>query len=392
VAVERRNWDDRRELVEAARALLPTLEARSAAANEAGCLPEETFADLKELGVLRLLQPKRFGGLEGPFATFADIAETLSEGCSSTGWVYGVLAEHSWIIACYPERTQQEVWGEDPTAVASSSLAPRSTAKRVPGGWRLSGRYPFSSGCLHAQWAIVGAFCEETDGSKPQRYLLIPMSDITILDDWQVLGLRATGSRTLLLDDVFVPAHRGLLLSDLANGTVPGIDVHPDYPLVRAPRFLLCIHSQVPTAVAVARKAVDFVARSLSERMVRATKRIAESEVVQMSLAQAAAEIDAATLVLHTRRRRASDMVMAGQPVPHEDVITGRRDVVFVHQLVTRAMERLAEIAGTQWVYDDSPLQPMLRDVMATGTHAAVNWQVGMVPYGRMRLGLPPDG
>src|SRR6185437_21264 len=132
--------------------------------------------------------------------------------------------------------------------------------------------------------------------------------------------------------------------------------------------------------------------QSLSGRTVRATKRIADSEVVQMKLAQAAAEVDAAALVLHTRRQRASDAVMAGQAIPHVDIVAGRRDVVFVHQLVTRAMERLAEIAGTQWVYDDNPLQPMLRDVMATATHAAVNWQIGMVPYGRMRLGLPPDG
>jgi alkylation response protein AidB-like acyl-CoA dehydrogenase len=386
------NWDDMHELVEEACALLPALAERAPAANAAGALPPETIADLKRLGVLRLLQPKRFGGLAGPFATFSEIAETLSLGCASTGWVYGVLAEHSWIVACFPERAQQEVWGEDPLAVASSSLAPRAVARRVPDGWRLSGRYPFSSGCLHAQWAIVGAFCEEADGSKPQRYLLVPIGEIEILDDWQVLGLRATGSRTLMLHDVFVPEYRSVLLSDLARGTVPGVAVHPDYPLVRAPRFYLCIYSQVPTAVAVAKNAVDFVARSLPERITRGVRKVAESEVVQMKLAQAAAEIDAASLILHTRRRAASDAVMAGRAIPQADIVAGRRDVVFVHQLVSQAMERLCDIAGTQWVYDDNPLQPMMRDVQTTAMHGAVNWQVGMVPYGRMRLGLEPDG
>ncbi len=387
-----RNFDERRDLVEAARALVPALEARAPAANAAGELPAETIADLHRLGILRLLQPRRFGGIEGSFATFAEIAEVLSEGCASTGWVYGVLAEHSWIVACFPEPAQREVWDENPLAVASSSLAPRNLARRVPGGWRLSGRHPFSSGCRHAQWAIIGAWCEEPDGSKPPRYLLVPMRDIEVLDDWEVLGLRATGSRTLLLDDVFVPEHRSVLLSDLARGTVPGVAVHPGYPLVRAPRFYLCIYSQVPTAVAVARKAVDFVARSLTDRIARGVRKVAESEVVQMQLAEAAAEVDAAGLILRTRREAASAAVMAGRTIPQADIVAGRRDVVFVHRLVSRAMERLGEIAGTQWVYDDNPLQPMLRDVMTTAMHGAVNWQVGMVPYGRMRLGLPPDG
>ncbi len=165
---------------------------------------------------MRVLQPRRFGGHQQSFVTFSRVIEILAEGCAASAWVYAVLAEHQWIIACMSERAQVDIWGDDPLAVAASSLAPRETARTTPGGWRLSGRFPFSSGCLNAQWAIIGARCEDAAGNLATRYMLIPMSEIEIVDDWEVLGLRGTGSRTLVLDDVFIPTHRSILLRDLS--------------------------------------------------------------------------------------------------------------------------------------------------------------------------------
>jgi len=126
-----------------------------------------------------------------------------------------VLAEYQWIIASYPEAAQIDVWGDDPEAVAASSLAPREAARRVKGGWRLSGRYPFSSGCDYAQWAIIGAFLGEKGDPRHIAYLLVPLAEVEIVDDWQVLGLLGTGSKSLVLHDVFVPEHRSVMVSDL---------------------------------------------------------------------------------------------------------------------------------------------------------------------------------
>jgi 3-hydroxy-9,10-secoandrosta-1,3,5(10)-triene-9,17-dione monooxygenase len=153
--------DEERALLERARALIPGLAQRAPAAAAARMLPAETIAEYRDAGILRILQPKRFGGMQGRFSLFSRIVEQLTYGCASSAWVYAVLAEHQWIIAQYPEQAQIDVWGEDPLAVASSSLAPREAARPVPGGWRLSGHYPFSSGCDYAQWAIIGAFLSE---------------------------------------------------------------------------------------------------------------------------------------------------------------------------------------------------------------------------------------
>jgi alkylation response protein AidB-like acyl-CoA dehydrogenase len=177
-------------LLDQARALVPRLTERAAAASAARNIPPETIAEYHEAGILRILLPRRFGGLQGRFSLFSRIVEELTFGCASSAWVYAVLAEHQWIIARYPEQAQIDVWGDNPLAVASSSLAPRAAAKKVPGGWRLSGRYTFSSGCDHAQWAILGAFLGEAGDPRMIAYLLVPLTDLEIVDDWHCAGPR----------------------------------------------------------------------------------------------------------------------------------------------------------------------------------------------------------
>src|SRR5215831_7605861 len=177
-----------RRLLGRARTLIPRLAERAPAAAAARQLQPETIAEYRDAGILRILQPKRFGGMQGRFSLFSRIVEELTYGCASAAWVYAVLVEHQWIIAQYPERAQIDVWGEDPLAVAASSLAPREAARRVPGGWRLSGRYPFSSGCDYAQWAIIGAFLGEKGDPRSIAYLLVRLTaEVEIVDDWQVL-------------------------------------------------------------------------------------------------------------------------------------------------------------------------------------------------------------
>ena len=253
--------DVERALLDRARALIPRIAERAAAATAARQLPAETIAEYHETGILRILQPKRFGGLQGRFSLFSRIVEELTYGCASSAWVYAVLAEHQWILAQYPEQAQIDVWGENPLAVASSSLAPREAARRVPGGWRLSGHYPFSSGCDYAQWAIIGTFLGEKGDPRSIAYLLVPLAEAEIVDDWQVLGLLGTGSKSLVLRDVFVPEHRSVMVSDLFAGTPPGAMVHPDYPVLRAPRGFLVSHSLPPVAIALGRRALDIALR-----------------------------------------------------------------------------------------------------------------------------------
>ena len=382
--------EQERALLDRARALVPLLAERAPAAAAARRLPDETIADYRATGILRILQPRRFGGMQGRFSLFSRIVEELTYGCASSAWVYAVLGEHQWIIASYPEEAQRDVWGDDPEAVASSSLAPRAAAKRVAGGWRLSGCYPFSSGCDFAQWAIIGAFLGEAGDPRHVAYLLVPLADIEIVDDWQVLGLLGTGSKTLLLDDVFVPEHRSVWLRDLYAGTPPGRRVHPDYPLLRAPRGFLVPYSLPPVAVALGRIALDLVCRALPGRLSRGVTDVAGSEVVQMAIGEASAAIDIATMLLHSGRRGTTEAVHSSREISEAEVLRARRDMTFAQHQVGWALDRLCEVTGARWVYDTDPLQAIRRDVMTILTHHAASRQAAMVPYGRLLLDQIP--
>ena len=369
--------------------MVPALAAREAAASAGRSVSDETIADYHRAGILRVLQPRRFGGHQASFELFSRIIETLAEGCAASAWVYAVLAEHQWIIACMPDQAQIDVWSDNPQAVASSSLAPRETAHRATGGWRLSGRFPFSSGCRNAQWAIVGARAEDAAGNKPTRYMLVPIQHIEIVDDWHVLGLRGTGSCSLVLNDVFIPEHRTVLLQDLLDGTTPGSTILPDYSLLRAPRVYLAPFSLPVVMFTLASRALRAVPSALRTRISRGMREVAASEVVQMRFGEAAAAIETAVLIMHTRRAQSVAALETGIAITHEAIARNRRDVTFAAEQLKRGMEALLEVSGARSVYDTDPLQALVRDVLTIGTHMVVSHQGAMVPYGRLMLGLP---
>jgi alkylation response protein AidB-like acyl-CoA dehydrogenase len=378
--------EEERAVLDRARALIPRIAERAPAAAAARQLPEQTIAEYRDAGILRILQPKRFGGQQGRFSLFSRIVEELTYGCASSAWVYAVLAEHQWIIAQYPEQAQVDVWGDDPEAVASSSLAPRAAAKRVQGGWRLSGRFPFSSGCDYAQWAIIGAFLGEAGDPRSIAYLLVPLAEVEILDDWQTLGLLGTGSKSLVLHDVFVPEHRSVMVSDLFAGTPPGALVHPDYPVLRAPRGFLVSYSLPPVCIALGCRALDIACTALASRVSRGVTKVAQSEVVQMVIGEAAAAIDAATLLLHTGRETSTAAVSSGRQITAGEALRARRDMVYAQHQMGWALERLCELDGARWVYDNDRLGAIRRDVMTILTHHAASRSAAMAPYGHMLL------
>jgi 3-hydroxy-9,10-secoandrosta-1,3,5(10)-triene-9,17-dione monooxygenase len=378
---------DEADLLEQARALIPALAERAAATNAARDVPPETIADFHRTGILRIIQPRRFGGLQLRFSLFSRIVELITEGCASSGWVYAVLGEHQWLLASFPLQAQIDVWGDEPQALASSSLAPRAVAERVASGWRLSGRYSFSSGSTHARWAIIGAFLGRQGDPGKIGYLLVPFTDIEIVDDWHVLGLAGTGSRSLVLRDAFVPEHRCVLLSELLAGTPPGAAVHADYPLVRTPRGLMVNYSLPPVAIALGNRALAIALASLRSRVSRGVTPMAASEFVQMTVAEAAAAIDAATLTMHNGRATAEALIAKDDTIPQDYVLRTRRDMTHAQHRVQQAVEKLVEVCGARSVYDADALAQIRRDILTVLTHNIASRQAAMGAWGKWALG-----
>jgi alkylation response protein AidB-like acyl-CoA dehydrogenase len=307
------------DLLLRAQALVPQLASRARAATQARNVPDATIADYRRAGILRVLQPRRFGGYQESVGVFLRTVEALTEGCASSAWVYAVLGELQWVIALLPERGQEDIWKDEPEAVAAGSLVPRASGMRSQNGWRVSGRYSFASGCMHAQWVIIAARCEDAAGNELPRYLVIPTSEIEIIDDWHSLGMRATGSRSLMLHDVFVPEHRSILLRDVLDGTPPGRLVHPDYQLLRAPRYYLVPFVLPAVAFALARKALSLLPPSLHARG------MPPSDILHLQLGEAAAQIETANLIFAARRAESVARLDAGEPIDEADVLRTRR-------------------------------------------------------------------
>ncbi|HEX5454051.1 MAG TPA: hypothetical protein VFX06_09675, partial [Stellaceae bacterium] len=237
-----------------------------------------------------------------------------------------------------------------------------------------------------AQWAILGCFLGQMGDPSCIAYALVPLAEAEIIDDWEVLGLRGTGSKSLLLRDVFIPGHRVVMVADLHSGQTPGARVHPQYPIVRAPRGFLVSYSLPTVAIALGRRAVDAACRALAGRVSRGVTRLDQSEVVQMAVGEAAAAIDAATLLLHTGRDASTAALDAGMPVGEAEALRARRDMVYAQHQVAAAVVRLCEACGARWLYDNDPLQEIRRDLEAILTHHAASRQAAMAPYGRLLL------
>ena len=368
------------EFLAQARALVPVLAAREAEATQARNVPGETIGDFHRAGLVRLLQPRRFGGHQASLGVFLQAVEILAAGCASSAWVYGVLGELEWVIACLPERGQIDIWGDDPEALAAGSIVPRAVGLPASGGWRVTGRYAFASGVRHARWVIVGVRCQDGAGREEPRYLFVPLNEVEIIDDWHALGMRATGSVSLMLRDVFVPEHRSVSIADIVAGTPPGRLVHSDYAVLRAPRYYVVPFVLPAVGFALGRRALNLATEALRARA------LSPSDAFHMQLGRAAALIESALLIFTTRRTETVARLESEAPIAEADMLRNRRDVALAFQMIRQGVEQLVALNGARTVYDTEKLQSVLRDVMSIGTHIVVGEEAAMVPYGRFLM------
>jgi alkylation response protein AidB-like acyl-CoA dehydrogenase len=222
-------------------ALKPVLRERQRETERNRRVSDATVTDIKSAGLYKVQQPARYGGYEFDIGTFVRCATEIGAGCGSTGWVYSTAAQHQWQIGMYNVAAQDEVWGDDPMAIAASSYSPGGTAVEVDGGYRITGKWLYCSGVLNADWMILGARIARDADSDPytQGYILVPKTNYAVEDNWDVMGLIGTGSNDVIVEDLFIPAHRMLTLEQALSGKPPGSAVNGN-DLWKVPFF--CSH------------------------------------------------------------------------------------------------------------------------------------------------------
>ncbi len=382
------------EACRAAAALVPRLAERAAQSEELRRCHPDTIKDLHEAGLMRLMQPARFGGSELGLEVAMNVVLELCKGCASTAWVASNLISHSWNIGQFELQAQEDVWGEDPNALAATGLAfPCGKAKPVEGGYRISGKWPFASGVDASSWMLVGAMTEQAAGAPERRFFLVPQTDFKSHDNWRAYGLTATGSHDVQIQDAFVPAHRSMSAEVFAAGqNVPGAKVYENR-LFQMPTFAAFGYVLSIVPLGTAKAAVEQFTASMRQRAGTYTGvRVAELGPVQARIAEAAACVEFAEVVLRRDWRELVDMNEENQFPGMETKLRWKRNVAFATQLAVRAIDTLMPAAGAGGLLQALPLQRQFRDIHAASAHIALTWDVHAAAYGQSALGLQPQG
>ena len=342
---------------------------------------------------MRVLQPRRAGGSELPWVSLIDIGSGLAAACGSTAWNWVNYAVHHWMLAFWPVAVQDEIWNADPDMlIASSVVFPAGKATRVPGGYRLSGHWPFSSGVDQSLWNMLGGIVRDGDAPVEYRLFLLPRKDYSIIDNWHVMGLRGTGSNDVEAKDAFVPDERTLSIDATRGGAKhPGAEVNPG-AIFRIPVFATFPYMLTGVALGVAQGAYDDFMAGMRDRVARYSgNSLADMAAIQIRIAEAAACIDTARTVMRTHCQEAQDYAERNEVPDLAIKVRWRRDGAFSAGLCERAVDVLFKCGGGGALFDGHPLQRAFRDVHAATAHISMIWEPQATTFGRVALGLASD-
>ena len=377
------------ELIARAKALTPKLAERALAADREGRVSDETVADIDRAGLFRILQPKRWGGYEMDPRVFYRVQMALAEGCMSTAWIYGVMGVHNWELPLYAEQAQQDVWGKDSSVRISSTYMPVGKAEKVEGGYRFSGHWGFSSGVEHCDWIFLGALLPKADGSGMEHNtFLLPKSDYQVVKNWDVLGLRASGSHDIVVENAFVPAYRVNATNDHSDAACPGRALNDGW-LYHIP-FIQVFQRAVSTAC------IGALDGAIAEFRQRAAAHIgkhggktAEDVNAQLAVSEAMMASDALKLVLMRNFERVVECAKTGDSMTVEERLMQRAQSSQVPKICARHVDELLRATAASGAYKSNPIERFFRDIHQSRGHIANNTDTYARAHGAVMLGLP---
>jgi 3-hydroxy-9,10-secoandrosta-1,3,5(10)-triene-9,17-dione monooxygenase len=377
------------EAMQRARELIPFFREHAPKCEAARRLTPEVMDALNRAGLIRYLQPKAWGGMELPFIAYFDMPEMLSRGDISVGWTVHNLASHHRTVGWYEMKAQEEVWGPNRDVCVASGIAfQQGRGVPVDGGVKLSGEWNFSSGTDHSEWNLLA--CVLREGDKPVDYLfcLVPLADYEVVDDWHVLGMRSTSSKTVRCKDVFVPSHRTISMQVSKPGhTFPGLKHNPN-PHHRIPISALGGHGIGGCLVGNARAALEICIELVKSRSTSyQALKMRDLPTVQLRIGAAGAKIDAAGLLLRNDVMEAMQLYDAGGTLDIETRLRYKRNSALAAKLCGEAVDSLHEMAGANGIYDHHPLQRMFRDQHAAAGHFSFSMDAQLPPWGLVALG-----
>lgn len=369
-------------VIRCVRELVPGFRERAGEAEQARRLPPASVEALLAAGLSRILVPRRFGGHELGMDTFFEVVREIAMADASHAWCAGLLISHGHLTAVFPEQAQQEVWVDGPDVPIAMGVPPVCKVERVDGGYRVSGRSPFVSGVLHSRWVVVAGMVPG-DGPPQWCFFLVPPGGYTVEETWFTAAMRATGSNTVVTDDVFVPEHRMLRLADLREGCGPGSATNPA-ALYRLPWASYAPLTFVATMLGAALGAFEQFRDWTATRATASGAAVADYSGVQLRMATVGADLDAAELLV----RRAIAETAGPKPPSLEIRARSMRDFSRAGQFAVSSIDTLMAMSGTAGFAESNALQRAWRDIHFAASHVSINPEVNATPWARAQLGL----
>lgn len=369
------------KLIDAARSLIPTLKEIAAQQEGEAKVADTLISHLKQAGLFRILQPRRWGGYELNPGVFSEVQMTLAEGDMSTAWVYGVMGVHNFQMALFDDRAAQEVWGDDDSRLISSTYQPGGIATRIPGGYRFNGRWKFSSGVDHAQWVFLG-------GIHEGEFLtcLVPKSDYQIIHAWDVFGLKATGSQDIVVEDIFVPEYRVHRVSDGFKCDSPG-NVVNTAALYRIPFPQVFIRAITSSAIGALQGMLDAFLDYAANRVGSVAGATRNDPDAQSVCAEIVTEIDEMKVIMHRNYDELARQAETGEPPAMELRLRYKYQAAAVPERCLQLAHRLFKCTGGSGIFSTYPFGRYYRDLITARQHAAAQCQVVSRSWGGILLG-----
>ena len=372
------------EVVAGLHSVGPSWEKRASAADEVGHIDAENANDIRAMGAARLLQPTDFGGAQSSIEDHMRAVAVAGEYCMATSWCLSVWSAHGWMLSHMPGEGRQEIW-EDPTTLVSASIIPKTRFREKGGDVVVSGRFGFASGCDHAPWLSVGGLLP---GDQPAPVICALPAEDVIIDhkSWDVIGLRGTGSKDLVIaEEVVVPGHRVLRVAESAARRSPG-QVHYGRPLYTCPWRTTAILVLAAPVIGAAKAAVRRFQERLDDHFLVALANTQRNDpAAGYRLAESTAEILAAELLLYDAAARLDQLGGSEEvdPLINASIV---RDCGWGVRALAAAVDRLYEASGANVMRAGEPMQRLWRDVNAARSHAILTWDHAANIYGKALL------
>ena len=377
------------DVIERVQALTPFVEEHADKAEIDQKPVDEVISALEETGIFRAYVPRRFGGLElGPNA-LVDVGAAIAEACTSTGWVTTFYMDHNWMLSQFPESTQNEIFTKHPYILAPASIAPTGQARKVEGGYVLSGRWGWGTGVMHSNWVLLNGIVK----SDPPdiRLFVVPRSDIQVEDTWDAAGMRGTGSHDMVAEELFVPEGYSESIPNMSIGRGAGAIAHGS-PCYRVPMLPLLSMAAAAPAIGAARRAIRLFKDRLGSRTLYGTvSKQAERASAQMRLAHADVEVHNAETLLRCVGDELATWGEREEVCPTEDRARMRLQIAHVVRMCREAVRSLMEASGASAHLMSSPMQRVHRDIHTLSCHTVFDLDLASENYGRILIGLEPN-